>query len=355
MTGRIKLLMNGAKVNEEDVPKIEYTYNEQGVFDESCGTFGLDAFTLPRSFCPKAFICETDDASEAMQAFSGCISAMDCSMFSGMTTNMVAGSAQALFMHQMIPHHQNAVNMAKVLLHSGSLDCDDVGEETDDCLLYVMMLSIINVQNFQIQTMKSLLANNPDYPDEDNCELNITEQDYVQQKSSIAANQNERTVKVNYFVGKLGYFQFEECGDLVNPTLGMEVGETYTFVQADVTNYFHPMGFAYFPDGAHDDVDELEPGITQTQGNACTSDNTCSAPMYFIGDEYLGTYSNIPEVETVTTGDDDFGLDKYEPLFFHPFADWMGYGNFSVKLRFTDVDFSHDIFYFCHVRQTTSF
>jgi hypothetical protein len=31
----------------------------------------------------------------------------------------------------------------------------------------------------------------------------------------------------------LGYFSFEECGDMVNPTIGMEVGETYTFVQAD--------------------------------------------------------------------------------------------------------------------------
>jgi hypothetical protein len=31
----------------------------------------------------------------------------------------------------------------------------------------------------------------------------------------------------------LGYFSFEECGDTVNPTIGMEVGETYTFVQAD--------------------------------------------------------------------------------------------------------------------------
>ena len=31
---------------------------------------------------------------------------------------------------------------------------------------------------------------------------------------------------------------FEECGDIVNPTIGMKVGETYTFVQADRSNYF---------------------------------------------------------------------------------------------------------------------
>jgi len=44
-----------------------------------------------------------------------------------------------------------------------------------------------------------------------------------------------------------GYFRFEECGDAVNPTLGMEIGQTYTFLQKDITNYFHPLGFAYFP------------------------------------------------------------------------------------------------------------
>jgi hypothetical protein len=28
-----------------------------------------------------------------------------------------------------------------------------------------------------------------------------------------------------------GYFTFEECGDEVNPTIGVEVGVTYTFLQ----------------------------------------------------------------------------------------------------------------------------
>jgi hypothetical protein len=30
----------------------------------------------------------------------------------------------------------------------------------------------------------------------------------------------------------------------------------------DITNYYHPLGLAYYPDGAHDDVDELEPGVS---------------------------------------------------------------------------------------------
>ncbi len=44
------------------------------------------------------------------------------------------------------------------------------------------------------------------------------------------------TTKINLFAGELGYYQFEECGDDVNPTLGMELGKTYKFVQKDRSN-----------------------------------------------------------------------------------------------------------------------
>jgi hypothetical protein len=38
----------------------------------------------------------------------------------------------------MIPHHQNAVNMAKVLLHQQTLNCSDVTNEDDaDCIMEV--------------------------------------------------------------------------------------------------------------------------------------------------------------------------------------------------------------------------
>ena len=84
--------------------------------------------------------------------------------------------------------------------------------------------------------------------------------------------------------------------------------------------------------------------------------------MYYIGDEYKGIYSNNPDVVSVTTGADDFGLDAIEPLFFHPLpgncdfqskecvylwriifahkylyafpnSEWIGYGDFSVFLK----------------------
>ncbi|KAL7567194.1 hypothetical protein ACA910_021185 [Epithemia clementina (nom. ined.)] len=60
----------------------------------------------------------------------------------------------------------------------------------------------------------------------------------VVQALCITTNNNTFTVKVNLFAGELGYFMFEECGHQVNPTVGMKVGETYTFVQADRSNYY---------------------------------------------------------------------------------------------------------------------
>jgi hypothetical protein len=134
----------------------------------------------------------------------------------------------------------------------------------------------------------------------------------------------------------------------------MEVGVTYKFVQSNVFNYFHPLGFAYFADGAHDEKDELEPGIAPPGTNSsCAETLSCDAPMYFVNGSYLGTYSNIPEILEVTQGEDNFGLDDYEPRFFWPFKEWLEQGDeeerFSVALKFTNEDIAQDIFYFCHV------
>lgn len=132
------------------------------------------------------------------------------------------------------------------------------------------------------------------------------------------------------------------------PTIGIEIGETYTFNQQDRTNYYHPMGFAYGPDGAHDDEPELEPGVTLgTTG--CADASTCPAPMYFTGAGYAGQYSNIAAVQNETTDETDFGLDHYEPLFFYPMREWTSLGPFSVQLRFDDDTYDKDLFYFCHV------
>ena len=60
------------------------------------------------------------------------------------------------------------------------------------------------------------------------------------------------------WMGELGYYVFEECGlDVYNPTIAMELGETYTFVQKHRTNFYHrecvllcivPIMLCTFPD-----------------------------------------------------------------------------------------------------------
>ena len=120
--------------------------------------------------------------------------------------------------------------------------------------------------------------------------------------------------------------------------------------QSDRSNWYHPLGFAYKPDGAHADVDELEPGILpEGSTSGCDVDHSCPSPMYFMGDEYLGKYSNDESLVPTTEGEEDFGLDHYEPKFFHPLGEWTEYGDFSVTVMFDDMEYQKDIFYFCHV------
>jgi hypothetical protein len=91
------------------------------------------------------------------------------------------------------------------------------------------------------------------------------------------------TMGVDIFASDLGGFYIEECGsDNIYPILGVEIGKTYRFVQEDRSNYYHPLGFAYHPDGAHVDKQEVE-------------------EMYL----------------TYKLNANSIGLDGYEPLFFH--------------------------------------
>jgi len=133
------------------------------------------------------------------------------------------------------------------------------------------------------------------------------------------------TSKVDYFSGPLGYYSFDECPDYgFNPTLKMEMGETYTFDQSHETNYYHPLGFAYYTDGAHTEQDELEPAIQPPgSSSSCADTMVCPAPQYFINDTYVGIYNNAVDGEGVI-GDGNFGLDAYEPKFFYPLTTWIG-------------------------------
>lgn len=159
MTGRIKLLKGGVPVSEANEPSLEYQYDSPGQFDEKCGTFGLDAYQLPNIQCPDRFVCLGNDVTDSsLVQYATCIDAMNCAMLAGMTTGYAASSPVALFIHQMIPHHRNAVNMAKVLLHQNVLECSDLTNEDDPvCHMEAILRDIVNTQNFQIQGMLKIL------------------------------------------------------------------------------------------------------------------------------------------------------------------------------------------------------
>jgi len=163
---------------------------------------------------------------------------------------------------------------------------------------------------------------------------------------------NVYTARVDLYAGELGYYVFEECGlDVLNPTIAMELGETYTFVQKDRSNYYHPIGFAYSPYGDEDLKLEVEPGTSRGTGE-CVDNLTCDAPMYHLNDEYLGHYSNNPLLTGNTTvNEEDFGLDVYEPLFFRNPHEWTQFGTFNIKMVFNDPTIQSDMFYFCHIHE----
>jgi Domain of unknown function (DUF305) len=172
MSGRIKLLRNGKPLQTDSkLPEIPYDYDNPSTFDESCGTFGLSDYQLPNAQCPEKFVCNKKEST--IGRFAACLEAMNCRMFMGMTTSVSARSAAALFLHQMIPHHENAVNMAKTLLMLGDLECQPFNEEDPDCVMYAMGISIVTSQNFQIQKMQYLLKSYG-FPENDDCVVPVT-------------------------------------------------------------------------------------------------------------------------------------------------------------------------------------
>lgn len=380
MSARIKLLdADGNMLSSENTPEIPYEYAEIDDFDYKCGTFNLTQYEdVEAGTCPEVFVCE--DTIEKSQ-YADCVQAMNCHMMASMTTNAVGRSA--LFCHQMIPHHQNAVNMAKALIHAHDFTCDLSGPTEEgaeipwECELSPILYDIINVQNSQIIDMQGALEQ-LDENEYENCEVEfdmpsamtevskrrLADPDFMKHGTQRQAEECAHAsgidckpcdgtdgdcvveVKVNPLAGQTGYYEIGGC-EGVNPTLHLEVGRTYLFDQTDKSNWYHLIGFAYEADGAHTGVDELEPGIAPG-GSDCAATFSCPAPMYWMNGEYTGVYSNIESLEPVT-GDEDFGLDAVEPLFFHPLGDWESYGPFVTALNFDDDNFDEDIFYFCHI------
>lgn len=171
MSGRIKLMKDGEIIKYENVPEIPYEQEYQSSsFDKECGTMHLGDFQLPHPECPHKFICDGNSVSQ----FATCLEAMNCAMMVGMTTYVEDKNDGdvALFNHQMIPHHENAVNMAKTMLKNGNLSCDDITGDSTDCQMTRIMYEIVNNQNFQIQVMRGILENDG-FSEYNDCKVNI--------------------------------------------------------------------------------------------------------------------------------------------------------------------------------------
>ncbi|KAJ1496464.1 hypothetical protein T484DRAFT_1923549 [Baffinella frigidus] len=163
---------------------------------------------------------------------------------------------------------------------------------------------------------------------------------------------------VNFFQSSTGYYMFTKCGPTPKPTLQIKAGAYYKFDQQETTNHMHPLGFAYFPDGAHEEKDELEPSVTPPGSSSkCAADASCQAPRYMSGTEgtiFLGGNGLLSTDADpyVGKGDGGWGLDVYEPDFEGYYARWT-FNKWNVRVQITD-DATAEMFYFCHIHNKMS-
>jgi len=127
-------------------------YTARDSFDEACGTSGLEQFGVDYDeFCPNMeFVCPGNLDTQ----YVSCLEAVNCQMNFEMRVP-VEVDPLLNFMHEMIPHHVNAVNMARFAMKFASTS---PGYDDPDFAIPEMMLAIINAQNMQIQNMEAFLA-----------------------------------------------------------------------------------------------------------------------------------------------------------------------------------------------------
>ena len=128
-------------------------------------------------------------------------------------------------------------------------------------------------------------------------------------------------------------------------------GVEYEFVQHEMTNWMHPIGMAYYPDGAlgydqYAEVPELEnptPEDCALPEFACEP-GAAQAPLY-------GADGVFESLDDWNNGDE--GLDFYEPYFQRPLDQWME-KKWSVKITIPEDSKTKEFFYFCHIHKGMS-
>ena len=107
-------------------------------------------------------------------------------------------------------------------------------------------------------------------------------------------------MSIDPYAGETGYYNVQgQTGS--SPDLTVRIGSVYTFDQTDVSNWYHPVGFAFYPDGAHG-ADWGGEGRAEVEGP-------------YLSYQINGAATTCPDAG-------DTGLDCYEPEFFYPRAVW---------------------------------
>jgi hypothetical protein len=138
------------------------------------------------------------------------------------------------------------------------------------------------------------------------------------------------------FASEAGYYRFAGFPG-VSPTINVTIGQTVTFDQSDVSNWFHPLGFAYAPDGAHG----------ATWGGEEQPEIEGAGELQYLID---GAPPTCPDSGNT-------GLDCYEPEFFYPRAEWRS-KKYTVQLTVTPAVAAASnggvLYYFCHIHSKMS-
>jgi uncharacterized protein (DUF305 family)/plastocyanin len=333
-----------------------YTPTTNDAFDTACGTSGASHYAPGGAKeCSEHFLQGFESVKD--KTFAKCLQAIDCQMNREMRIKGYDDHADEIstFMQQMIPHHNNAVNMAKLTLKHALTEVKEV-EDLEDILW-----GIINVQNYQTHQFRAYLGAHSgftavthdgvtfdktlDTPLGHHCDdkldtlTPIAVTDAAVSPTPVAGctpSDTNLCVKVNSHAGESGYYEFDgKSGS--SPDIVVQIGKTYVFDQRDPSNWFHPLGFAYYPDGAH--------GFTW--GGAERDEVEKKGELLY----------KIDGAATTCEKAGDTGLDCYEPEFFFPRDQWLE-KKYTVELTITQAmaDSSHGgvIYYFCHIHSKMS-
>merc|ERR1719159_463413 len=318
--------------------------------DQKCGTLDLANYFKGGSMaCSQHYLKGSMDTD-----FEDCLQGIDCQMDKEMRVKGydTHGDAIVTFMQQMIPHHINAINMARTTIkhYSAYAQVEDFSD---------ILWDVINVQGYQVHQLRNYLAAHTQYlgvshdgqtltatsvgehcTEELSGSVTITGTSPSTSVSSNVANcassATHFCMKVNVHAGEVGYYEIAGKSG-VSPDLTVQIGKTYVFDQKDASNWYHPVGFAYYPDGAHgENWGADERAEVEAAGQL----------LYKIN----GAPTTCPDAG-------DTGLDCYEPEFFHPRGDWKG-KHYTAELTITQAmaDASHGgvIYYFCHIHSKMS-